>query len=151
MELTTSRRKTSLSVITFASPAATRALARGGSSFSLGLKRMFSLPHSPDELLQRLFTIFPAFRETYEGPLYNERLDYDSVLTAFTSDFGVQFRESTAAQLAEFGALLDQAVAAGGELGRAFSTCFLQHIREVDVDRVFWPYLSSAVREHIKP
>jgi hypothetical protein len=112
---------------------------------------MFSLAHSPDELLQQLFTIFPAFRASYEGPLYNEPLNYDSVLTAFTSDFGVQFRRSTAAQFGEFGALLDGAVAAGGELERAFSICFLQHIREVDVDRAFWPYLSSAVREHIKP
>jgi len=112
---------------------------------------MFSLPHSPDELLQRLFAIFPAFRASYEGPLYNEPSNYYSVLTAFTSDFGVQFRRSAASQFREFAALLEHAVSAGGELGRAFSICFLQHIREVDVDRAFWPYLSSAVREHIKP
>jgi hypothetical protein len=112
---------------------------------------MTQLLYSPDELLERLFAIFPDFRTSYEGPLYNEPLNYDSVLTAFTSDFGVQFRRSTASQFREFSALLDQAVAAGGELGRAFSICFLQHIREVDVDRTFWPYLSSAVREHIKP
>jgi hypothetical protein len=112
---------------------------------------MFSLPHSPDELLQRLFAIFPDFRAHYEGPLYDEPLGYDSVLTAFTSDFGVQFRRSTASQFRDFAALLDHAVAGGGELGRAFSVCFLQHIREVDVDRTFLPYLPSAVHEHIKP
>jgi hypothetical protein len=112
---------------------------------------MFSLPHSPNELLQRLFSIFPDFRASFEGPLYDEPLGYDSVLTAFTSDFGVQFRRSTESQFQEFAALVDHALADGGELARAFSVCFLQHIREVDVDRAFWPYLPSTVREHIKP
>jgi hypothetical protein len=112
---------------------------------------MSSLPHSPDELLQRLFAMFPDFRANYEGPLYDEPLSYDSMLTAFTSDFGVPFRCSTGAQFREFATLLDNAVVAGGELGRAFSMCFLQHIREVGVDRALWPYLSNAVREHIKP
>ena len=112
---------------------------------------MFNSPHSPDELLQRLFAIFSDFRASYAGPLYDEPLNYNSVLTAFTSDFGVQFRTSTDSQFREFAALLDNAVVTGGELGHAFSICFLQHIREVDVDRTFWPYLSSALREHIKP
>ena len=112
---------------------------------------MTQLLHSPDELLDKLFTIFPDFCASYEGPLYEEPLSYDSVLTAFTSDFGVQFRSSTDDQFCAFAALLHAAVSAGGELERAFSTCFLQHLREVDVDRVFWPYLSSATREHIKP
>ena len=103
------------------------------------------------QLLERLFAIFPAFRGSYEGPLYDEPLSYDSVLTAFTSDFGVQFRDSTDDQFRAFAALVDAAVSAGGEIERAFSTCFLQHLREVDVDRVFWPYLSSAAREHVNP
>jgi hypothetical protein len=112
---------------------------------------MTDLPHSPDDLLQRLFTIFPDFRASYEGPLYDEPLSHDSVLTAFTSDFGVQFRDSTDDQFRAFAALVHAAMSAGGELERAFSTCFLQHVREVDIDRVFWPYLSGAAREHIKP
>jgi hypothetical protein len=112
---------------------------------------MTQLLHSPDELLDRLFAMFPGFRASYEGPLYDEPLSYDSVLTAFTSDFGVQFRDSTDEQLRAFAELVHAAVSSGGELERAFSTCFLQHLREVDVDRVFWPYLSSVAREHIKP
>ncbi len=107
--------------------------------------------YSPDELLDRLFAIFPVFRASYEGSLYDQPLSYDSVLTAFTSDFGVQFRDSTDDQFRAFATLVDEALSAGGELEHAFSTCFLQHLREVDVDRVFWPYLSSAAREHIKP
>jgi hypothetical protein len=112
---------------------------------------MTQLPNSPDELLEKLFVIFPDFRASYEGPLYDEPLSYDSVLTAFTSDFGVQFHSSTDDQFRAFGALIDEAVSAGGELKHAFSTCFLEHLREVDVDRVFWPYLSRAASEHIKP
>ena len=112
---------------------------------------MPDLPRSPGELLESLFAIFPEFRASYEGPLYDEPLSYDSVLTAFTSDFGVQFRSSTDDQFRAFAAVVDEAISAGGELEHAFSTCFLEHLREVDVDRVFWPYLSSAAREHIKP
>src|SRR2546430_1891321 len=112
---------------------------------------MTDLPHSPGQLLESLFAIFPEFRASYQGPLYDEPLSYDPVLTAFTSDFGVQFRSSRDDQFRAFATLLREAVAADGELERAFSTCFLQHLREVDIDRVFWPYVSSAAREHIKP
>lgn len=112
---------------------------------------MTVLPQSPTELLDRLFTLFPDFRASYQGPLYDEPLSYDSVLTAFTSDFGVQFRTSTDDQLRDFAVLLRDATAAGGELEHSFSTCFLQHLRETDVDRIFWPYLADSVRERINP
>jgi hypothetical protein len=46
---------------------------------------MTALPHSPDELLNRLFTMFPRFKANYDGPIFEQPLSYDSVLTAFTS------------------------------------------------------------------
>jgi hypothetical protein len=112
---------------------------------------MTPLVYSPEELLDRLFAIFPDFRVSYQGPLYEQPLNYDSVLTAFTSDFGVQFRSSTDNQFRDFATLVLNAVAAGGQIEYAFSTCFLQHLREVDINRAFYPYLWSAAREHIKP
>jgi hypothetical protein len=112
---------------------------------------MIDVPRSPDELLQRLFTIFPQFRANYDGPIYDQPLSYDSVLTAFTSDFGAEFARSTDNQLRDFATLVNQAVASGGELEHAFSSCFLDHALQIHIDEVLWPYLSSAAREQIKP
>jgi hypothetical protein len=112
---------------------------------------MNDLPRSPDELLDRLFAIFPQFRGNYDGPIFNQPLSYTSVLTAFTSDFGAQFASSSDDQLRDFAALVNGAVASEGELERAFSTCFLDHVLQIHLDEALWPYLSSAARERIKP
>ena len=57
---------------------------------------MTAVPASPDELLERLFTIFPRFRVDYDGPIFDQPLTYDSVLTAFTSDFNEQLQDFAA-------------------------------------------------------
>jgi hypothetical protein len=112
---------------------------------------MTALPRSPDELLGRLFTIFPRFQANYDGPIFDQPLSYDSVLTAFTSDFGVDFPNSSDDQLRDFAALVNAAVAHEGELEHAFSQCFLHHAMQIHLDQLLWPYLSSAARERIKP
>jgi len=73
---------------------------------------------------RRLFTIFPRFQANYDGPIFDQPLSYDSVLTAFTSDFALEFPNSSDDQLRDFAALLNAAVADGGELEHAFSQCF---------------------------
>ena len=112
---------------------------------------MTALPHSADELLCRLFTIFPRFQTNYDGPLFDQPVTYDSVLTAFTSDFGLDFPNSSDDQPRDFAALVNAAVAHGGELEHAFSQCFLDHAMQIHLDQLLWPYLSSAARERIKP
>jgi hypothetical protein len=112
---------------------------------------MTALPTSPEELLDRLFAIFPRFQANYDGPIFDQPLSYDSVLTAFTSDFGLEFPNSSDDQLRDFAALLNAAVAHGGELERAFSQCFLDHALQIHIDHVLLRYLSSAARERIKP
>jgi hypothetical protein len=111
---------------------------------------MTAIPHSPAELLHRLFTIFPRFRTNYDGPIFEQPLSYDSVLTAFTSDFGLEFRNSSDDQLRDFADLVNAAVVDGGELEHAFSQCFLDHAQQIHVDQLLWPYLSGAARESIK-
>jgi len=69
---------------------------------------MTAVPASPDELLERLFTIFPRFRD-YDGPIFDQPLTYDSVLTAFTSDFGLAFPNSINEQPQDFAALVNAA------------------------------------------
>ena len=112
---------------------------------------MTALPTSPEELLNRLFAIFPRFQSNYDGPIFDQPLSYDSVLTAFTSDFGLEFPYSSDDQLRDFSALLNAAVAHGGKLERAFSQCFLDHALQIHIDHVLLRYLSSAARERIKP
>jgi len=112
---------------------------------------MTAIPHSPDDLLARLFTIFPRFQANYDGPIFDQPLSYDSVLTAFTSDFGLEFPNSSDDQLRDFAALVNTAVAEGGDLEHAFSQCFLDHVQEIHLDQLLWPYLSPAARERIKP
>jgi hypothetical protein len=60
---------------------------------------MTALPDSSDELLGRLFTIFPRFQANYDGPIFDQPLSYDSVLTAFISDFGLDLPNSNNDQL----------------------------------------------------
>ena len=112
---------------------------------------MTALPDSPDELLGRLFTIFPRFQANYDGPIFDQPLSYDSVLTAFTSDFGLDLPNSNNDQLRDFAPLVNAAMAHGGELEHAFSQCFLNHAIQIHLDQLLWPYLSNAVRERIKP
>ena len=112
---------------------------------------MTAVPHSPDELLHRLFTIFPRFEADYDGPIFDQPLTYDSVLTAFTSDFGLEFPNSSDDQLREFAGLVNAAVADGGELDHAFSQCFLDHAQQIHLDHLLRPYLSPAACERIKP
>src|SRR5437879_10682815 len=97
---------------------------------------MTALPHSPDELLNCLFTIFPRFQANYDGPIFDQPLSYDSVLTAFTSDFGLAFPNSSDDQLRDFAALLNAAVAHGGELEHALSEGFLDHDLQIHVDHL---------------
>jgi hypothetical protein len=112
---------------------------------------MTSLLTSPQDLLDRLFAIFPRFQANYDGPIFDQPLSYDSVLTAFTSDFGLEFPNSSDHQLHDFAVLVNAAVAHGGELEHAFSQCFLDHARQIHLDQLLWPYLSPAARERIKP
>ena len=73
------------------------------------------------------------------------------MLTALTSDFGLEFPNSRADQLRDFAALVNAALAHGGELEHAFSQCFLDHALQIHLDQLLWPYLSEAARERIKP
>src|SRR4029077_5080096 len=100
---------------------------------------------------ERLFTIFPRFQANCDGPTFDQPLSYDSVLTAFTSDFGFEFPNSSDDQLRDFAAVVNAAVAHGGELEHAFSRCFLDHALQIQLDQLLWPYLSGAARECFKP
>lgn len=109
--------------------------------------RTRTLPRSPEELLDELFTIFPQYRAGYAGPIHDDTPTYHSVLIAFTTFFGGELRSFSEAQLSWLAALVNAAVAEPGSLENAFDTCLLEHLHQIRALR-FRRYLKGP---HIIP
>jgi hypothetical protein len=109
-----------------------------------------ALPQSPQELLDRLFTIFPEYHASYAGPIHDDAPSFRSVLIAFASEFSRSLASSPPRQLRELGTLASAAVDAGGDLANAFGTCLLEHLHQIGAKRALWPYLSPAARAATK-
>jgi hypothetical protein len=105
------------------------------------------LPQSPEELLEELFAIFPQYRVNYDGPFHDSTPTYHSVLQAFILFFGGQLALCSEAQLHRFGELVSLAVAQGGSLENAFSTCLLEHLHQIKAERTLRPFLSKIARQ----
>lgn len=103
-------------------------------------------PSTPEALLEEMFTIFPDYR-TEHRPIHDDTPTYHSVLMAFTPFFGGRSASFSERQLRSFGGLVSAAVAAGGSLENAFSTCLLEHLHQIRASRVLRPYLSELARE----
>ena len=108
---------------------------------------MRAVPQSPEQLLEELFTIFPQYRAAYAGPVHDDPPTFHSVLMGFTPFFGAESALFSEPQLRSFGALVSEAVAAGGSLENAFGTSLLEHLHQIRVSRVLHPYLSELARE----
>jgi hypothetical protein len=108
---------------------------------------MRTLPATPEELLEELFTTFPQYRAAYDGPIHDETPTFHSVLIAFTPFFGGQIASLSEQQLRAFGELVSAAVADGGSLENAFGACLLEHLHQIRALRSFRPYLSASARE----
>jgi len=106
-----------------------------------------TLPQSPEQLLEELFTIFPQYRASYDGPIHDETPTLYSVVMAFTPFFGSQAAACSEAQMRAFGALISAAVAAGGALENAFGTCLLEHLHQIRAFKILRPHLSALARE----
>ncbi len=105
------------------------------------------IPGTPEQLLEELFAVFPQYRAGYAAPIYDEAPTFHSVLIGFSS---YPLASSSEAQLRDFGALINAAVAAGGPLGNAFETCLLEHLCQIHAERALRPYLSKTAREKTK-
>jgi hypothetical protein len=103
-------------------------------------------PQSPEQLLEDLYAIFPAYR-TCRSIQTDDAPTFHSVLREFTSFFGAELASFSEAQLRAFGDLVNSAVAAGGSLENAFGTCLLEHLHQIRAFLVLRPYLSEIARE----
>jgi hypothetical protein len=92
--------------------------------------------------------MFPTFIE--EVPDEHEDADelgeetFHSIVMAFAPYFARATDQWTDRQLRWLGALVVAAMAESGKLGNAWDTCFLEHARQLKVNRQLAPWLASA-------
>jgi hypothetical protein len=115
----------------------------------------------PQETLHQLCAIFPAFEASWaeekappedglvEGVYYE--WSHHAVLRKFLEYFAMNHGSFSAKQLRVFGAWVNRAVSVNDDLENAVSTCFLEHARQVGIDRVLGPYLLSRAKDKSHP
>ena len=115
----------------------------------------------PQETLQQLCEVFPSFgawwEKEEEAPPPEDGLvdgvyyewSHHAVLRQFLLYFSMNHESFTRRQLQRFGAWVDNAIAVKSDLENAVSTCFLEHMRQVKVNRVLAPYLSANAKRHV--
>jgi hypothetical protein len=116
---------------------------------------------SPQETLRQLCAIFPAFEASWaeedatpedglvDGVYYE--WSHHAVLRNFLGYVATDRESFTPKQLRALGEWINRAVTDDDDLENAVSTCFLEHARQVHIDRVLGPYLSSKARDKSRP
>jgi hypothetical protein len=69
----------------------------------------------------------------------------------FAEYFGANSKCFSKKQLCRLGEWLSEAVSVSGPLENAVSTCFLEHVHQLKVDRRLAPYLSKSAKEKFHP
>lgn len=100
---------------------------------------------SVQEMVDFLVEFDPAFETELEIEV-PEELNYHLVMMRFAQYFGANHRSYSAKQLRRLGDWLNACMAAGGKVENAVWTCFLEHSRQLKVNRVLAPYLSQQAK-----
>jgi hypothetical protein len=106
---------------------------------------------SPEHLRDRLFEVFPRFRQYWEDD-ENPHVDsgtftYHGLMLLFTEFFGAELTELSEQQVKHLGGLVNEAIAQPGALENAISTCFLEHLHQIDPYKTLMPFLSADAKE----
>lgn len=115
---------------------------------------------APQETLTQLYTIFPTFVASWaeeEAPAADGLVDgvyyewtHHAVLRNFLEFFASNRESFTAKQLQTFGEWVNRAVSKEDELENAISTCFLEHAKQVGINRAIAPYLSANAKAKLR-
>jgi hypothetical protein len=110
----------------------------------------------PQDTLRQLCRLFPTFSSEWaeqgmppeDGLVDNVYYEWThhQVVNAFLNHLsasGVQFADD---QFRQLGAWLNAAVEVDGALENAVSTCFLEHMHQVGLDRIISPHLSEKAK-----
>lgn len=105
-------------------------------------------PTSPEQMLEQLQAIFPAFdHEWDEDDWPGMERTFHSVVREFAYYFPSNVATFTERQIRALAAWINGAVLAGGQLENAISTCFLEHSKQLKVNKLLWPHLSATARK----
>lgn len=69
---------------------------------------------------------------------------FQSLMREFLYFFGKDIDRFTDRQLRRLAGLLVRSTAAAGPLAEAIDTCFTEHVRQINIDRRFGPFLAAA-------
>ena len=111
-----------------------------------------TLPTSPSELLSLLGSIYPDFvadfvadaQQDSASEFQAEPISFHYLMSEFAVFFGRHADSSSDRQLQRLCEFFVLAVADGSVLENAVSTCFLEHTRQIKVNRVLGPWLAKA-------
>lgn len=101
---------------------------------------------SLEDATQFLVGLDSAFETELEGE-EPEELNLHRVMILFAQYFGANGHRFSEKQLRLLGEWLSSAVSVPGEFENAVSTCFLEHTRQLKVNRLLAPYLSKLAKE----
>jgi hypothetical protein len=101
---------------------------------------------TPKDMVDFLVALDPPFETELENEKPDE-LTLHRVMMLFAQYFGANRSSFTKKQLARLGEWLSASVAAGGMVENAVSTCFLEHIHQLKVNRILGPYLSQQAKD----
>lgn len=102
-------------------------------------------PQSPQEAIAFLTELDPPFETELEDEDPAE-LNYHRIIRAFAVYFAANRSSFSPAAIRRLGNWINVSVEAGGEIENAISTCFLEHARQLGVNRVLAPYLSTNAK-----
>jgi len=110
----------------------------------------------PQETLAQLCALLPSFSESWARenvPAQDGWVDgvhyewsHHHVMRIFLEHFAEHHAELSEKQLKRIGSWLTQAVSSDSALENAVSTCFLEHMRDVGIERILKPHLSPEAR-----
>jgi hypothetical protein len=115
-----------------------------------------SRPHTVREVWNVLVEIFSDFCEecTADELAKIESDGYamkHSVMHHFAYYFGCHQMRFSKQQLTKLGTLLSEAVSVDDDLENAVSTCFLEHLRQLEGYKVLGPFLSADAKRKTHP
>lgn len=113
-------------------------------------------PQSAVELRARLIEICPDFEAecSAEELAESEKVGGPSlamVMHDFTYYFGCKQAVLSSTQLTKLGTLISDAVSVDDVLEIAVSTCFLEHIYQIDGYKTLAPFLSGVAKQKTHP
>jgi len=108
---------------------------------------------TPQDLVVALISLFPRFREEWdEGEGHGGIGEYNchTVFMELAPVCAGYLAEASPQTVEAFCILINDFVAAGGDMENAVSTCLLEHASQVGIRKAIKPHLSPAAKAELR-